>query len=602
MSILKYLVIALCLPAGSLLHAAVGIAGDRAARQIIGLCYRDGSKGMLLEEILKAEGTPYVRLPDLSQLEKRDLKGLIIAEGFDSSAEQLRRFVEKGGILFSLKPSGRLAKALGLEEVGVQKDGYLAVRGKDAEAISYEGRFQLFGLSKRYKGGEKLACLSPDEEFGGIIRVRRGCGTALVVTFDLATTMLTILQPESKCGKHIDASNVEYDLGHIPQVDLMRRLLVGLFLQNLDVPILRKWYFPSQHRALMTVVGDQDGADFKQLKVVLRLIQELKTPYTLYVTPATQPITKEQFRFLAEGGMEFGLHPNFFHGRLEFTEQKFVAQLRQAEADVGCAISGERPHSGRWDSVRELPRWAERAGVQYDSILGQKWWESEPGKEGYWVGTGLPYNFVDPEAYRRMDVLEIPVLFGDNDPFLKPRKYTVRYKPGAHKTFMSGRGLTEDEAFELSKLLLDEATEKYHTAVGFSWHPVYLAAKELKLADRYYRTDTHFRKCITYAKSRGVGLMGTNALNDFWRAREKVSFKDVAWSPASSTAEYRVSSKVKVDSLTLIAPLDFKGKKARISINGSPKNYVEANLIGRQHAMFTVDVGPEGLLITVQYD
>jgi len=378
MSTPRHLVIAVCLPAGLLFYAAVGIANDRAAGQMIGLCYRDGSKGIVIEEILKVEGVPYARLRDLSQLGRLGLKGLILGEGFDSSGEEVARFVEQGRVLLSLQPSANLARILGLNEVGVQKDGYLAVRGKDAEPISYECRFQLLGLSKRYKGGENLACLSPDEEFGGIIRVRRGSGTALVVTFDLAATMLTILPPESKCGKHIDASNVEYDLGHISQVDLMRRLLVGLFLEHLDLPVLRKWYFPSQYRAMMTVLGDQDGADFEQLQVVLRLIQEFKTPYTLYVTPATQPITKEQFKILAEGGMEFGLHPNFFHGRLEFTEQKFVAQLKQAEADVGCAITGERPHSGRWDSARELPRWAERAGVQYDSILGQKWWESKP--------------------------------------------------------------------------------------------------------------------------------------------------------------------------------------------------------------------------------
>jgi len=148
---------------------------------------------------------------------------------------------------------------------------------------------------------------------------------------------------------------------------------------------------------------------------------------------------------------------------------------------------------------------------------------------------------------------------------------------------------------------LDEAIEKYHKVNGYNWNPDYLAKKQLKLNARY-STDTHFTKCISYAKSRGVGLTGTNALNDFWRAREQVLLKDIAWNPESSTAEYSVSGKVKLDSLTLIAPLKFKGKKARIAVDGSPKDYVEASLIGRQHAMFTVDVGPEERLITVKYD
>lgn len=602
MSKAKHLVIAICFVINVLPYGAAGMADDSAAGRLIGLCYRDGSKGIVLEEVFKTEGLPYVRLRDLTRLAELNLKGLVLGEGFDSSALHVKRFVDKGGVLLSLQPSGSLAEALGLKEVGVQEDGDLTVRGKDAERISYEGPFQLSGPSKHYRGGENLAWLGGKQEFGGVIKVKHGSGTAVVVAFDLAATFLRLLQPESPCGKHIDASNVEYDLGHIPQVDLMRRLIVGLFLDSLDVPVLRKWYFPSSHKAMMTVLGDQDGADFEQLKVVLRLMRELETPYTLYVTPATQPVTKEQFKTLAEGGMEFALHPNFFHGRLEFTEEKFVAQLRQAEADVGCAITGERPHSGRWDSVGELPVWAERAGVQYDSILGQKWWESKPAKEGYWVGTGLPYHFIDPQSFRRLDVIEIPVLFGDNDPFLKPREYGVRYIPGAHKTFMSGRGMTEDEAFETCKLLVDEALEKFHAVLGYGWHPVYLAARELGLAERYYWTDTHFRKCIRYAKSRGVGLTGTNALNEFWRAREKASLTDVAWEPESSTAEYALSAETKLDSLTLIAPLEFKGKRARISVDGREKDCADVKLLAERQAMFSVDVGPEERIIAVKYD
>jgi len=331
------------------------------------------------------------------------------------------------------------------------------------------------------------------------------------------------------------------------------------------------------------------------------LIQELKTPYTLYVTPAHQPVTKEQFRILAEGGMDFALHPDFFHGGLEFVEQKFVAQLRKAEQDVGGAIVGERPHSGRWDSVRELPIWAERAGVQYDSILGQKWWKSKPAYEGYWVGTGLPYSFIDPGSYRRLDVMEIPILFGDNDPFLQPRRYSVRYKPGAHKTFMSGRGQTEDEAFETCRRLLDEAIEKYHTVVGYCWHPVYLAKTELNL-NAAYSTDRHFRKCISYAKRRGVGLTGTNALNAFWRARNKVRFQGVAWRPESLTAQFRLSSEASIDALTLIAPLKLQGKRARICVNGAAKQYVRADVLGQPQAMFTVDVVPGDVSIEIKYD
>jgi len=598
----NYLLIVTCLIGGSLLCGTVGMANDEGAGQIVGLCYRDGSKGIVLEEILKTEGVPYIRLRDLSGLGKLGLKGLVLGDGFDSSSEETKSFVENGGVLLCSQPGGDLAEALGLEETGVQDDGYLATRGKSASLISYEGRFQLFGQSKRYRGGENLAWLSPNDEFGGVIRVQRGSGTAFVVAFDLATTFLTIQQPEAECGKHIDASNVEYDLGDVPQLDLIRRLLVGLLLENLDVPVLRKWYFPSQYKALLVVLGDQDGADFEQLTVVRNLIKELETPYTLYILQGGRPVTTEQFNVLTDAGMDFALHPNFFkRGGIKFDEEELNSQLKRAEADVGTPITGERPHSGRWDSVRELPVWAEKAGLQYDSVLGQKWWEAKLAKDGYWVGTGLPYHFVAPDDYRRMDVLEIPVFSGDNREFWGPKEYVVRYKSGAHKTFLAGRGLTQDEAFESWKPFLDQAIEKYPTAYGYNWHPVYLAAKELNLEERYYRTDSHFRKCISHAKSRGVGLMGTNALNDFWRARDKVSLKDIRWSPESATIQYTVSSSAKLDSLTLVAPLMFNERRARVCVGGSSKDYVEANVLDGQYAMFAVDVGPEGHCITVKY-
>lgn len=597
----KHLTIAVCLLGSWLSCTGVGVSGDRTTGQIIGLCYRDGSKDVVLEEILQTEGVPCARLRDLKFLAKSDLKGLILGEGFDNSGDDIKAFLEKGGVALCLKPSGRLAETLGLKQVGIQKDGYLAVRGKGASLVSYEGCLQLFGLSNRYKGGENLASLRPGDEFGGIIQVKRGSGTALVVAFDLPATLLTILQPKSDVGAASDASNVEYELGDVPQVDLMRRLLVGLFLESLDVPMTRKWYFPSQHTAMMIPLGDQDGANFVQMKVVLELTKELDTPYTLYVTPVRQPITKEQFNFLARGGMEFALHPDFMSQGHKFIEEEFIAQVKKAAADVGRAMTGERPHACRWDSFREVPSWAERAGLQYESILGIKAWDSKPVKVGYWLGTGLPYRAIDPEGNRRLNFLEIPVAGCDNQDFWPPHYATLAYKPGGRKLSLGGLSLTEDGAFKQSKRIMNQAIEKYHTVYGYCWHPHYLAAKTLNVK-MDYATDSHFRKCINYARSRGVGLIGANALNEFWRAREKVSIGDIVWNDRLATLQYKVFSEARVKDLTLIAPFSFHGKTANISVNAQPLACARADLFGSQYAIWAVDAGPEELTVTVRYD
>ena len=583
---------------------------------IVGLCYRNGSKDIILEETLKTEGIPYVRVYNPNQLESLKLRGLVLGEGFESWSVHIERFMEKGGVVLSFRPSSTLAEVFGLGEVGMQKDGYLTVRGREADLLSYEGRLQLFGLSRLYEGGQALAWLSPEEKFGGIIKVRRGSGEALVVAFDMPTTFLTILQPRSECGKRPDASRVEYGYGQIPQIDLIRRLVVGLFIESLHVPLLRKWYFPSCRRALLLLLGDQDGCDFKVMRVVLDLVKELEVPYTLYVTPMSQPISREEFRRLAEEGIEFGFHPDFFVRRNEgafkssgrvvrtadptqFNEEEFNRQLRKAEEDVGFKLMGERAHGARWETVRHTPLWAERAGLQHDSILGVRMWESKPQTQGYWVGTGLPYYFVDPEGYRRIDVLEIPSFGSDNLYFWKPHEYVVAIKPNAVKRFIAGMGVTEEEAFQIARRFLDEAIEKYHTANCYCFHPIYLAARRLRKP--VYYTDTFFKMFVNYAKGKNVGLMSIDSWNNFWRAREKVTFKEVEWTPERAEVTYRVSSDVKVDSLTFITPLRFGGVRANVFVNGDPKNYVEATLLGGEYAMFTVDIAVGELLIRVEY-
>ena len=227
----------------------------------------------------------------------------------------------------------------------------------------------------------------------------------------------------------------------------MRRLLVGLFLDAIDVPIVRKWYFPSQRKAMLVVVGDQDGADFEQLKVVLGLMKELGTPYTLYVTPADQPMTKEQFKVLAKGGMDFALHPDFVSPGRKFTEQEFAAQAKKAAAGRRLPMIGERTHGCRWESFRQMPSWAEKAGLQYDAILGLQVVGVEAAKDGFWLGTGLPYRFIDPAGPKRLDFLEIPVI-GDDNQLLEDAEVHVAYNPALRRRSLLGLALRRTRALK----------------------------------------------------------------------------------------------------------------------------------------------------------
>lgn len=585
--------------AACFLFGPAAVAADPTAGQVVGLCSRDGTTDVVLEEMLRTEGVPFVRLRDVNQAIQSKLKALVLGQGFDDG-DAARAFVEQGGVLMALKPSGRLAEALGLKHAGACENGYLTLDGRAASLTNYEGRLQLFGSSHRYEGGEHLARFSPDEASGAVVRVARGSGKALVVAFDLPATVLALQQPESDAGVASDASRVEYELADVPQADLIRRLLVGLLLDEIDVPLPRTWYFPAQHRAMMIPLGDQDGADFEQMKVVLELIKELQTPYTLYLTSENQPIGKDQLAALAQGGVELALHPDFVSGGQEFSEKELLAQLNKAVDDAGGPIIGQRPHCCRWGSIRDVPTWTERAGLQYEAILGLKTWESKPLKLGYWVGTGLPYRFIDPADGRRFDLLEIPVAGIDNHDFWKGPLQHVSYMPGGPKVPLVGLGLNEDEAFRRSKAFIDQAVDRFHAVYGYCWHPVYLSARRLNRAIEG-PSDVHFRMCINYATSRGMGLIGSNALNDFWRARDKASITNIAWDEPSATMQYTVAAETSVEGLTLIAPYKVQGQRANVSIDGRRIACARADLLGSQYAMWTVDAGPKPTTVEVVY-
>ncbi|RLI36617.1 hypothetical protein DRO55_03200, partial [Candidatus Bathyarchaeota archaeon] len=574
------------------------------AGEPIGLYYQDGTKDILIEEALRIEGIPYLRLKGLGGLVESGLRGLIIGEEADVGRwlDEVERFLNGGGALLTFKPSGGLVEVLGITDTGgSQIDGYVNIRGGEASTLtSYKGRLQIFGLSRLYRGGEVIATLTPEEDFGGVLRVRKGLGVAIAVAFDMPRTILMLQQPDSDCGKALDTWRVEDGLERIPQLDLMRRLIFGLFLKAVGIPIPRKWYFPDGSMALLLIGGDQDGCGYDEMGVVLGLMRELGAPYTLFVTPWEQPMSREQLRRLVEAGVDMGFHPNFFKdgkkvwdgdGRRAvqtagpyFKEEEFLRQLRRGEADIGGRFLGVRTHGLRWGTVKDLPIWMERAGLQYDSTLGHKCTEGSADVVGYSLGTGLPFYFIDPEVYRRIDVIEMPMLSSDYSLFRERHRYIVRIREGHEGRFYMGLGLSEDEAFNLARDILDDATDRYHTVNCYCWHPIYLASRALGRS--HHPSDRFFSKLIKYAKDRGVRLMDHGGWNRYWRARETVEIRDVDWNPEAGTLRFLASCGEAVRGLTLIVSFSCGNwvKVSEVRVDGEPHKYRRVHVLGLDHA------------------
>ncbi|MBU7005076.1 MAG: hypothetical protein HXS50_05875, partial [Theionarchaea archaeon] len=128
----------------------------------VGLHYLDGTRDIVLEEILRAEGIPYDRFPDMRELEGCYSAILGEVELSQSELGLIQGYVEEGGVLLAVRPGNSLCEKFGLALIPeTQSDGYLVV-----DAAAHSGRLQVLGISKRYTGGRNIYTLEPSGNGG----------------------------------------------------------------------------------------------------------------------------------------------------------------------------------------------------------------------------------------------------------------------------------------------------------------------------------------------------------------------------------------------------------------------------------------------------
>ncbi len=588
----------------------------------------EGTEHVMLRELLETEGLPFQPLDDLADLGKPSALVLGRIDPTGAQVGLLREYVRDGGLLIAFRPFANLAEAFGIVETGLtQKDGYM-ILGPDGWPGDSE-RLQLFGRSILYRGGEKLASLSPRDEYAAIIRTNSGNGTVLVVAFDLPSTFLTIQQPSSGIGRAYDTTAVEPELARIPQLDRMRRIIINLILDHTDVPIPRKWYFPGKHRALLLLGGDQDGSDERRVGAVEQLTGELGAPYTLFLTPTDQPISPDRIREFAAGGMDMALHADFT-GEHPFTQQEYGGQLKAAEDALGTPLRGSRNHALRWEGVLQMPLWMEACGLQFDSDLGLMISEDHPQTAGYFVGGGLPFYFIHPKEFRRIDVLEQPLTAGDDVLFWKAMEIPVQLdRPGwlpqrldtgssrqmgknptgseeglksldasaGVRIFVAGLGLSEGEAFDIAKELLDESLDRYFTVQCYCLHPAYLASRAT--GEPLHHSDSFLRMLVLYARQRTALIMSHGEWNDYWRRRERVRYLAITWNPDARRLHFTVQGRAECTGMTHFVP--FRTGVASVKVDGNEVPAEPITVEGGKGLIFAADAGKRPRRIEVTY-
>jgi hypothetical protein len=102
-------------------------------------------------------------------------------------------------------------------------------------------------------------------------------------------------------------------------------------------------------------------------------------------------------------GWSVGIHYNF---DTHLNAHAFSSQKSSLERLTGRPIVGGRAHYLRFDTERSFAFWEEH-GIRCDESLGY------PDVVGYRAGMAGPFQIYDPVLQRRLDILEVPMVFMD---------------------------------------------------------------------------------------------------------------------------------------------------------------------------------------------
>jgi hypothetical protein len=552
-------------------------------------------------EILRAEGIGSFECIELSQITDQllDRFSLAILGEMPLSETQVAMFskwVQRGGDLISMRPDKKLARLLGLEHHGASvKDGYLLIdtaadpgHGITGETIQFHGAADLY---TRSKGVTEIARLYRDASNATLhpaITLReigKAGGQAAAFSYDLARSIVytrqgnpawvgderdgnPVIRPNdlffgAKEGdEHPDWNDLERIA--IPVADEQQRLLVQLmnFMLEGKAPLLRLWYFPKGHKAVLVMAGDDHGTrngsqrSFDRLKANepegCSLIgwECYRATSWIYTTSG---LTAEDARTYAADGFDIGLHVNTGCKNVKpsaFSEivAKQLYDFRTKYRDLP-AQTGSRTHCLPWSEWASTPKAEARYGIRMD--LNYYYWPPEWIKDrpGFMTGSGLPMRFADLDG-TMIDVYQLPT----------------------HLVNESGMGFPSAIEAQLDRAL---GPEGYYGAFG----------------THYDFTDDFDRQLTAAAKARGVPLVSARQLLDWTDGRNNSHFAHIAWSDSILTFEAFADSRTGKMLRGMVPTRSGGFEISRITRDRKPVDYNTETIKGDVYAIFPVESG-----------
>jgi probable HAF family extracellular repeat protein len=340
----------------------------------------------------------------------------------------LTAWVEDGGQLIAMRPAPELAPLLGLAgPAGTLANAYLAIdtaaapgTGLVAETIQFHGTADRYTLA----GASELATLYSDADTVTphpavtLHSVGSRGGHAAAFTYDLARSIVYTRQGDpAAAGQERDGGRpttpgdlffpgwLDVDKIAIPQADEQQRLLANLILM-LSGPLPRFWYFPSGHRAVVTMTADQHGCcagtserfetELAAAPPDCSVLDWECVRSSSYIYPGSGMSEIEALLYTAEG-FELGVHVNT--DCTDWTpatlESFFATQLATFSAQFPSLRAPDtlRMHCLAWSDWLSVATTGLAHGIRLDTTY-YHWppWYTE-GRPGFVTGSGLPMRF-----------------------------------------------------------------------------------------------------------------------------------------------------------------------------------------------------------------
>ncbi len=558
--------------------------------------------GRYLAEILRTEGLNAFTVTDLALVDPSVLAAhevVVLGEVAlaPAQAAMLADWALAGGQLVAMRPDPDLAGLLGLAgPSGTLSDAYLQIDTAQAPGAGLVGEtIQFHGSADRWTlaGATALATLYSDAATATphpavtLRLVGASGGSAAAFAYDLARSVVQTRQGNPAwAGQERDGVAprrsddlffgnaagdpqpdwIDLDKVAIPQADEQQRLLAALIRARIGLPLPRFWYFPSGHRAVVILTGDQHGccggtrdrfeANLASDPPGCSVLDWECVRSSSYIYPGGGMDDAEGQSYHAQG-FELGVHVNT--GCADWTPVQldafFAAQLG-AFAGQFSSLPGQdshRTHCIAWSDWAGAAEVELAHGVRLDTnyyYWPPAWVADRPG---LFTGSGMPMRFAAQDG-TLVDVYQAPTQMTDESGQSYP--FTI-------------------------DTLLDRALgpQGYFGAFTANMH-----------TDGASGSISGAAAIVASAQARGVPVVSGRQMLEWLDGRNASSFGSLAWD--GSELAFSVSRHSAARNLRALLPAAVGSLQlASLTRGGSPAPFTIETIKGAEHAVFAAESG-----------